>query len=107
MAKCKMDGCREEAVYGSGWGHKRYCLVHGTAYAKKQRVYLEIQETLRDCECCGQKLSKSHHDMGLTTCGACEAELGRQRAEQWKEESLDNASTVEDLKAWIKEHMLK
>lgn len=101
MPKCKMSNCREEAVpFG-----KRYCPRHKAEYERKQREYAAIQRTLRDCECCGIKLSKTRHDAGETLCGDCAEVVRKEYAEQRKQRAFDEAATVEELKNWMREHM--
>ena len=107
MPRCKKSDCREEAVpFG-----KRYCPTHMAEYKRKQREYEEVRKTLRNCECCGDTLTKTKHDAGETLCWSCD----EKRIEQIEIESalclkinqLDEASTLDELKTWIKDHLLK
>lgn len=101
MPQCKKDNCREEAVPLG----KRYCPRHKAEYERKRREYAEIQRTLRDCECCGGKLSKARHDAGETLCADCAEVVRKNYAEQRKNRAFNEASTVEELKNWMREHM--
>jgi len=85
-------------------------------YKRKQREYLEVQKTLPNCICCGEKLTKTAHDGGQTTCSDCIAKkevLDRQLKRQArieaafaeKMQALDDAGSVDDLKSWIKRYM--
>lgn len=115
MPKCKMSICQAEAVPGAP---KRYCSWHLSEYLRKQREYAAIQRTLRCCEVCGGKLTKTSHDRGDTRCRDCQAEAdaaaaenARYRAEQDAKRArlleLSNCLTIDDLKRFIINHLLE
>ena len=109
MPQCKKDGCREQAIYHRRWGNKRYCEAHGHAYADKRDKALALRAKMADCQSgispsCFEKVWE-----GATVCRFCEEaarELRRiQEHEDKKWVAFHYASTVEELKAWIKEYM--
>lgn len=101
MPQCKMSNCREPALPTG----KRYCAHHKAEYLRKQREYEAIQATLRICGCCGEKLSKTRHDNGEDLCGTCwQAEVDRAERNR-KTRQFNDATTVEELKAWMREYM--
>jgi hypothetical protein len=115
MVKCKMSGCQEQAEYGRKWGHKRYCVAHGTAYANKRDEYFKIQATLRQCECCGNKLTKHSHDTGEQLCYSCKQqqdeavaaereELRKRECETVRDYYLEECVSVADLSRWVREY---
>ena len=86
MPRCKKSDCREEAVpFG-----KRYCPTHMAEYKRKQREYEEVRKTLRNCECCGDTLTKTKHDAGETLCWSCD----EKRIEQTEIEIMDELLAV-------------
>lgn len=121
MPKCRRDDCRLPAVDHNvkteGFKRKQLCPVHYEAYKKQQRAYLRVRQTLRDCEECGDKLTKTENDRGQTICAHCnqqaeEDELLAYQAEQkqqaglTKTRELDNCETVDELKQWIRKYTL-
>lgn len=122
MSQCKKDGCREQAVYHRRWGHKRYCEVHGHAYADKRDAALRAREKMPDCESgispsCEGKVGALRAARGETVCRFCEEEARELRAryeheererkaEELKLQQLDQCDTVEALREWIREHVL-
>ena len=114
MPQCKVSGCREEAVPTG----KRYCPAHKALYEAKQREYNEIQKTLRCCEDCGEKLSKTRHDAGEVKCGRCfqeseaarieSEEAGRRHREKMDRlAELDACETVSQLRDYIRRHLFR
>ncbi len=113
MPKCKKSGCCEEAVpYG-----KRYCPHHMQEYRRNQAEYEAIYATLRCCEQCGEKLTKTGHDRGDRLCRSCEERQEQERIQNHyasirieqrrkKIADLDAAQTVDSLREWIKTYML-
>lgn len=115
MPQCKMNYCKEPAVYNRRWGHKRYCEAHGNAYADKRDKALAARAKMQDCQSgispsCEGKVSVSRQEHGHTTCRWCEEEqreqLRRQAHLRRKHEQIEKANTVEELKRWIQEFML-
>lgn len=115
MSQCKKDQCREQAVYNSRWGHKRYCSEHGHAYADKRDKALVVRSKMPDCESgispsCEGKVSLSRQEYGHTSCRWCEeeaAELRRQHEyELTKLRSFNEANTVHELKSWMQTYIL-
>lgn len=114
MPQCKKSNCREEAVpFG-----KRYCPQHMREYKAKQAEYEQVKTTLRDCSCCGEKLTKTAHDRGDMLCFGCSVAADRRRTEerlqrdrervkQRKMDELEAASTVADLKTWIVKYLVE
>ena len=114
MPQCKKDCCREPAIYHRRWGHKRYCEAHGHAYADKRDAALSARAKMPDCESgislsCEGKVSQSRQDYGHTTCRWCEEEAQelqrRYEYEARKQQRFDDASTVEEIKDWIRDYM--
>ncbi len=111
MPKCKMSNCREEAVpYG-----KRYCPHHMQQYKRKQAEYAAISATLRQCACCGEKLTKTSHDRGDLMCRSCEERVTEEKLQnayaekrlarkREKDEAFERANSVDELKDWIKRY---
>jgi len=119
--QCLKSGCNAPAVDHNvkteGFKRKQYCATHYEAYKAKQRWYREIKAKLRDCDGCGTTLTKSRHDNGARLCFTCEDRRARQEQEQQtlieymrredeKRARLTAATTVEELKSWIKEYVL-
>ena len=102
MPQCKMSNCREPALPTG----KQYCAHHQSEYLRKQREYAAVQATLRKCECCGQPLTLTRHNNGENLCNSCSEVENQRRAVLRKEERFEEASTVDDLKSWIKEYLL-
>ena len=111
MPQCKKSNCREEAVKVG----KRYCPKHLTEYKAKQAEYEKRQRALPDCEArrsidCSGKVNPQRARDGHTICANCASVLeeeDRQAAhERWKWEQFETASTVEELKEWMREYLL-
>lgn len=113
MPQCKMANCREPALPTG----KRYCAEHKAAYLRKQKEYEAVRATLRQCGCCGDRLTLTRHERGESLCSPCsvlEAHRERQQAifnekealRRRRLEDLHSAKTVEELRGWIKEHVL-
>ena len=114
MPQCKINYCREPAVYNRRWGNKRYCETHGHAYADKRDKALADRAKMPDCESgispsCEGKVSLSRQSHGHTTCRWCEEhteELRRKHEyEDQKWVAFHEAETVNQLKEWIKEYL--
>jgi len=103
MAKCKLSNCREEAVT---FAAKRYCPAHLAEYKRKQREFLAVRATLRCCETCGEKLTKTGNDNGDTLCRSCQTEARTKRLAELKQRQFDSAETVEALKDWMRKYLL-
>lgn len=114
MPQCKKEGCREQAVQFG----KRYCPEHLKAYQMKQREYQAIQQTLRNCAGCGEKLSKTRHDAGELECGRCHQESlaarmeSEERGRIHREKTarlaeLDACDTVTQLRNYIRKHLFE
>lgn len=111
VPQCKLSNCREPALPTG----KRYCAQHRAEYDAKQRKYAEIQKTLPYCasrtspECTG-KLSLTRAEAGDDTCLQCqiadEQLAQEQNAVHDKIMSLESAESIDDLKAWLREHVL-
>jgi hypothetical protein len=106
MPKCKKADCREQAVpYG-----KRYCPAHLAEYKAKQAAYERLKQTLPDCINCGQKLSKTRADLGEDICGTCAKALEEEQARVSREEhlhdALDDCTTVDELREFIRCYLL-
>lgn len=121
MPRCRKDGCSLPAVDHNvrteGFKRKQLCPEHYEAYKEQQRAYLRMRETLRDCEECGDKLTKTAHDKGQAVCNRCqqqaeEDELVAYQSELQAQEQLaklgelDACDTVGALKLWIVKHVL-
>ena len=113
MPQCKKSGCRELAIYHRRWGHKRYCEAHGHAYADKRDAALKRRAEMPDCESgispsCEGKVSLRRQTCGKTVCRWCEeAAQELQRRYEWehsKQQRLNNARTVDDLRDWIRDY---
>lgn len=91
MAKCKICG-KAEAVPGKGWGNKRYCKTCGLRYVTKLAEQLRVSRMAGKCTRCHSQLTKLQH----TLCHTC------QQADT-KTRSLEEAETIEDIKAWLRE----
>lgn len=102
MPQCKMAYCREPALPTG----KRYCAHHRAEYDRKKREYEKVAATLRCCETCGDRLSKTGHDRGDVYCMTCQQQEAAQRAVDQKHFLFRTAETVEDLKAWMQEYLL-
>lgn len=113
MPKCKLSRCNEEALPTG----KRYCRQHKAEYLAKQKEQARIRETLPECTSCGDKLTLTAVRNGHTMCGecntrkeemerACKAAEARARVEQRKLDQLDACTSIDELKQFIKNHLL-
>lgn len=112
---CKRDGCREPTVgfnvKTEGFKLKPYCEKHYEAYKSKQKEYRELRKTFPDCRSgisidCEGKVSSSRQSYGKTMCRNCEEEMISLERKERKNRLFQQASTVDELKEWIKEYML-
>ena len=112
MPQCKKDYCKEPAVDGP-W-RKQYCREHGEAYLAKRKEYQKNRALLPDCAGnCGAKARVTRlypdgplvpFDHGL--CLECEKLSEEQEADHRKQRAFESAETVEELKDWIRDHLL-
>lgn len=97
MAKCKKDGCREEAVPFE----KRYCVRHLDQYKRRRAEALERELAKPLCSRCGHARVREEGDL----CREC-AEIKREEnAMVIKARSFYDVKTVEELKEWMIQHM--
>jgi len=111
MTQCKRDGCKQTAVHGP-W-NKRYCQDHGEDYLTKRRDYWLAWGTIPACLMCNDKV-KVHrltHGGPLVAegnlCPKCAHNARLQDDANRKQRQFDQAETVEDLKSWMREYILK
>jgi hypothetical protein len=115
MPQCKKDGCRENATYNRRWGHKRYCEAHGHAYADKRDKALDARAKMPACKSgvspsCSGEVNPTRWANGRRVCVFCEQEVEelRQRSEydRRKQQRLNCATTVAELRDWISDYVL-
>lgn len=130
MAQCKKDCCREQAVPHAP---KQLCREHLDAYRAKQKEQAAIRATLPDCpgpwegRACPDRAKVRHKrvfagepppkDPYFPRCPRCQqiaddqnayerAKARKAEADRLRLSELDNCDSVEDLRQWIKGHML-
>lgn len=114
MPQCKMFGCKEPALPTG----KRYCKQHKTEYLAKQAYHTERKRDWPYCPDCGDKVNPETNryrpgtaDTSTILCATCYDEALEQyeRGEQKRrvERELYEVDTVEDLKTFIMQHIIR
>jgi len=97
MPRCKKDGCREEAVPGG----KRYCVEHMAQYKANAAAYDARARAAPKCPVCRTAPLFN----GREVCSACEAADNALAKHNQTAFFFNQAETVEDLKAWLRDHL--
>ena len=103
--KCKSDYCNNIALDG---GRKQLCPTHYVNFLERSNA----SQLIPNCEYCNNKTRHVFEDDSV--CNNCSDEILQERRNITqmaydaclKTSELENAETVQELRAWIKEYML-
>lgn len=97
MTRCDKQGCYAPVVKnGSG-----LCYFH---YNQQQRLLPECQSGKSPF--CKGHVSRKRADLGHTICSDCENLAVMLEKQECKEQEFQDATTVEELKAWMVKYLL-
>ncbi len=102
--RCLIDGCRNGAFHGP-W-RKQRCIEHGERHLEKRRAAeLRLREAPK-CSSCGVAPLTHTTCVERGTCDYCEGQRIEIQIHQRKIDRFNAATTVEELKDWMQEHLL-